>query len=242
MEFKQLKNNWEELGKSDPYWAVLSDPAKINNQWDLKQFYQTGINFVQTIDKKFSPLAHIRYGQVLDFGCGPGRITQALAQKSQSAIGVDVSSTMIAEARKHNRFPAKCAYKVNPHVGLPDFASDTFDLVFSYITLQHIEPQYTLQYLTDFIRIAKPGGHILFNLPTQPPFFFRVLKACIGQRGLNWLRRRYYRKSSVIEMHAIPEDEMKQFFDKSNVELVATLPDDRIGMRWQSNFYLLKAT
>ncbi|WP_373288585.1 class I SAM-dependent methyltransferase [Brucella endophytica] len=37
----------------------------------------------------------------LDFGCGVGRVTQALATKFHKAIGIDISPTMIAKAENY---------------------------------------------------------------------------------------------------------------------------------------------
>jgi hypothetical protein len=31
MKIDKLKKNWDALGEEDAYWAVLSDPSKINN-------------------------------------------------------------------------------------------------------------------------------------------------------------------------------------------------------------------
>ena len=33
---------WEQYAQSDPLWAILSDPAMKNRQWDLQHFFQTG--------------------------------------------------------------------------------------------------------------------------------------------------------------------------------------------------------
>jgi len=240
MKLKDLKENWEALGEEDPYWAVLSDPTKINNKWDLDVFYRTGEELLVNVVDKFSTEFGIKFGKVLDFGCGPGRITQALARRSSSVVGVDISSTMIEKAIAYNKFPTKCSYKVNSTDALPDFADNSFDLVFSYITLQHIEPKFALNYIKDFIRIAKPGGHILFNLPTEPPVFFKILRTLVGNTGLNLIRRQYYGKSSVIEMHAIKKEVILNLAKEKNAPVIAMKPDDRLGMKWKSNFYLLR--
>jgi len=42
----------------------------------------------------------LRFGRALDFGCGPGRVTRALAAWFDESVGVDVSPVMIAEALK----------------------------------------------------------------------------------------------------------------------------------------------
>lgn len=240
MKLEELKENWESLGAEDPYWAVLSDPAKINNKWDLNVFYRTGEELLNSVVDKLDVNKQIKFGQVLDFGCGPGRITQALAKRSKSTVGVDISSTMIEKAKAYNKFPDSCRYLVNSKSDLSQLHSDSFDFVFSYITLQHVKPEYSRKYIQDFIRVTKPGGHIFFNLPTKPPLFFRMMKTIIGAWGINHIRRLYYKKSSVIEMHSIAENDVSAIAQSSGSEIITITPDERIGMGWESRFYFLR--
>ncbi len=239
MHIDKLKENWDALGEDDAYWAVLSDPSKINNGWELTEFYKTGIQTIRALQRHVKD-AGIKYGKVLDFGCGPGRLTQALAMRSSSVVGVDISDSMISKARAYNKFPEKVRYQVNEKPSLADFESNSFHLVFSLITLQHIEPQYSTAYIKEFVRVCKPGGHILFNLPTEPPHFFKVLKTLVGHSGINLIRKIYYRKSSVIEMHPVSEDAVLNIAKENGAEVVKVFPDTKIGMGWKSNYYLFQ--
>ena len=47
----------------------------------------------------------LRHGTALDFGCGVGRLTHALAPHFERTYGVDVSSTMIEQAQAARRAP-----------------------------------------------------------------------------------------------------------------------------------------
>ena len=40
-------------------------------------------------------------------------------------------------------------------------------LVYSNIVLQHIHPHYSKQYLKEFLRVLKPGGMLVFQLPSE---------------------------------------------------------------------------
>ena len=37
-----LQRNWNEWGRRDPYYAIISRPDRRGNQWDLDEFLQTG--------------------------------------------------------------------------------------------------------------------------------------------------------------------------------------------------------
>jgi hypothetical protein len=42
MTFKSQQENWEALAETDPLWAVLSEPEKRGNLWDVGEFYRSG--------------------------------------------------------------------------------------------------------------------------------------------------------------------------------------------------------
>lgn len=104
---------------------------------------------------------YLRAGmRVLDAGCGPGSITQGMAQRVAPAevIGVDFAESQIDRAKKdaaaqgvrNVRFLKTGCYS------LP-FENETFDGVFSHALLEHLsEPK---KALAEFHRVLKPGGH-----------------------------------------------------------------------------------
>jgi len=240
MKLEQLEQNWNELGKDDPYWAVLTDPNKKNNQWTDKDFFETGDRHFNNILKTLHAENVTGKNRALDFGCGPGRISQAMCRHFTTVVGVDISNAMIEKAKSVNKFPQKCTYQVNTKNDLSAFEDASFDLVFSYITLQHINPKYSIPYIKEFTRIVKPQGHIIFNLPTQPPFYYNLIINTIGHRGLNLLRKIYFRKKWVMEMHWVKEANIRQLMQEQNCEIITTTADKGVGEKWQSNFYLIR--
>ena len=94
--------DWEEIGRSNPYFGVLTDPryktANLNGQ-ALAAFFASGeadISWASEVQKRRYP--DFAPGSALDFGCGVGRLTRALAAATGDAFGVDVSEAMLAEA------------------------------------------------------------------------------------------------------------------------------------------------
>jgi len=99
----------------------------------------------------------VRLRRALDFGCGAGRLTQALARHVERVTGVDISERMVALARQHCSDERVC-FVQNVRPDLKVFACRSFDLVYSRITLQHIAPRYTRRYLREFIRVLGAGA------------------------------------------------------------------------------------
>ena len=75
----------------------------------------------------------------LDFGCGLGRLTQALATHFASVTGVDIAGSMVEGAQARNVFPDRVSYVVNTAATLP-FDDASFDFVYSVLVLQHVPP------------------------------------------------------------------------------------------------------
>ncbi len=77
--FEKLQNTWDGFGKIDPLWAILTQPDKRNNKWDINEFFKTGEEEITQVMEYINSL-HISLSRnkALDFGCGVGRLTQAL--------------------------------------------------------------------------------------------------------------------------------------------------------------------
>jgi ubiquinone/menaquinone biosynthesis C-methylase UbiE len=103
------------------------------------------------------------HGNALDFGCGAGRLTQALAANFARAVGVDISLIMIELAEKHNSFPASSQYIASGSDSLP-LGDGTFSFVYSSIALQHIQPSVAERYIAELLRVLKPGGTLVFQV------------------------------------------------------------------------------
>jgi SAM-dependent methyltransferase len=134
---------WEEWGRRDPYFGVITDPRFRSGKIDedaKREFLASGESHVQgvlsTIRKHFDPAFAPR--SVLDFGCGVGRLLLPFAKLAEDVVGLDVSPSMLQEARRN------CDAQRLDNVRL--FRSDDdlstltgeFDLIHSCIVFQHI--------------------------------------------------------------------------------------------------------
>lgn len=166
-----LRRHWDGLGRHDPMWAILSDPAKLGRGWEADEFFATGradiAALLEYIDHDLVPRGlRRRWGRALDFGCGLGRLSQALARHFARVDGVDIAQSMVEQARGHDRSGGRVRYHVNLATTLP-FADASFDLVYSNIVLQHIPREPALAYIAEFVRVLVPGGLVIFSLPSR---------------------------------------------------------------------------
>ena len=99
------KKTWDALAQIDPMWAILTDAQKQGGKWDSGDFFQQGRTEIQGLLSELKDLGiPAAEGDVLDFGCGIGRLSQAFCEHFRSCTGVDISPHMIARAAEHNRF------------------------------------------------------------------------------------------------------------------------------------------
>ena len=95
MNLKNLRKNWDAFGKADPMWAIITNPDKKGNKWDKDEFFLTGRREIGNLIRYINSLHfEIKRKKVLDFGCGIGRLSQALARHFESVHGVDIANVL----------------------------------------------------------------------------------------------------------------------------------------------------
>lgn len=102
--------------------------------------------------------------RVLDFGCGPGVMSLALAGMGYEVHGVDGSPRMIemalAEQRRTGATNARFSQMDAREFTLPE---NTYDAVICSSVLQYVDDDRKL--LSDLVRVLRPGGVLLISVP-----------------------------------------------------------------------------
>ena len=151
MRLRTLRRHWDELGRQDPLWAILTSPDKQGNRWSIDEFLQTGRDEIAAVMAYLDRRAiHVPRGRALDFGCGAGRLTRALAGYFDEVIGIDIAPSMIEAARQLHAGTGGIQFIVNTSTSLEGVESGSVDFVYSRLVLQHIHPRYVRQYLAEF--------------------------------------------------------------------------------------------
>ncbi len=166
---KSLQRQWDRFGRKDPLWAVLSLPEKRHGRWNEQEFFETGRCEIEDVLRRAGDLGSMPPRErALDFGCGVGRLTQALAGVFDGCDGVDIAPSMIALAEKYNRFPDRCRYHLNDQADLRLFADASFSFVYSNLVLQHMPSELSRIFVAEFLRVLAPGGLLVFHIPAEP--------------------------------------------------------------------------
>jgi 2-polyprenyl-3-methyl-5-hydroxy-6-metoxy-1,4-benzoquinol methylase len=154
---------WEEWGRRDPYFGVITDPKfrRGNITDDTKrEFFESGawhVNYVmkvvhQHIDVNFRPK------RVLEFGCGVGRLLVPFASIAEEVVGLDVSPSMLQEAKRNCEESRATNVKLLLSDDTLSSLSGDFDLIHSCIVFQHIPIERGRLIFSQLLQHLNPGG------------------------------------------------------------------------------------
>jgi cyclopropane fatty-acyl-phospholipid synthase-like methyltransferase len=213
-------------------YGVLTLPGKAG-QWDEQEFYEHGRLEVGAVFGQLG-LAGVEppTDSVLDFGSGAGRLCMALAERFEQVDGVDISTSMVDFANQHNTVGSRVRFHHYDGVDLSMFADNTFGMVLSLITLQHVPPQSAERYLAEFVRVVRPGGVVAFQtLGTRdtPRLRSRVRVAA----HMFW--RHQIRRQLRFDVHTRPIEEITAIVEGAGATVASVIPDMR-GGTWGPSF------
>ena len=157
LDLRDTDADWRELGASQPYWGVLSHPDFLTENITpegIETFYLSGRQYIAQMVETLTKLTgQAPSGPALDFGCGVGRLAEAMAEYVPTT-GLDISPGMLELARKRG---GKATYTDTLPAG-------PFGWINSFIVLQHIPPDRGMEILHDLLSRLAPGGMISIQL------------------------------------------------------------------------------
>jgi SAM-dependent methyltransferase len=225
--------DWDDLATVDPLWAVLSADGKRNGGWDLDEFFATGEADIAAILATAAELRRpAKTATALDFGCGVGRLTRALAGRYTTTLGIDVSPRMIEQARRLNTATTNASFETadEPPQG-------PFDLVLANLVLQHLPSKALARvYVMRLIRATAPDGLTVFQLPTRLPLAQRLqprrrLYATLRALHLN-PQRLHAAGLHPVRMLALPEADIRAAVEQAGATTAKTEPAGDSSLRY----------
>ena len=166
-----IATEWRQYGKDAPHWSVLTGdefkPEQISD--NIEKFYATGRDHVQDM---LNPISRSgfdisRFNRVMDFGCGVGRLTLALAPIADRIIGVDISPPHLALAKDRATHIEDINVEFVSINEVDDILSlGKFNLIISFIALQHNPPPVISKILSNLLSSLANGGFAIIQVPT----------------------------------------------------------------------------
>jgi 2-polyprenyl-3-methyl-5-hydroxy-6-metoxy-1,4-benzoquinol methylase len=220
-------DQWERLGRVDPYYGVYSLDEFRGRQLDPNaraRFFTSGQEYIEglladvkrLVDPGFTP------DRALEYGCGVGRLLIPLARRSRELVGVDVSASMLAEAAQNcEEFGVSGVTLIGTDAmsrQRPDF-----NFVHSALVLQHVPTRQGEQIVFHLVRLLRPGGVAAIHVPiaAKPHLaaFNAVMKLPLAPNLLNVVRGRPW-SHPQMQMNVYNVNRLLRIVDDHGVELV----------------------
>ena len=222
-------------------WAVLVTPEGRRGGWHAEEFFATGRSEVDgalTAAAKFG--ARPGHAVALDFGCGVGRLSIALAAHADRVIGVDLSPPMLDQARG-NDDTGRCTFVLNTGTDLSMVDDGSVDIAYSSLVLQHIPPPHNAKYLDELLRVLRPGGLLVVQLATRPDRSARGLVARIApQVAMRFAQRCLLGYPAPMEMHAMSTDSVISAAVNRGADVLGAVVEPMYGGHWRYTRYFIE--
>ncbi|HWH44347.1 MAG TPA: class I SAM-dependent methyltransferase [Thermoleophilaceae bacterium] len=163
---ERMRRFWDERAGEDAFFFV--DDRQAYRGTDEAAFWASGEEgldaLLSILGVELDP-AH----DVVEVGCGVGRMTRAIAARARSVRALDVSERMLALAREHNPALESVEWVHGDGRSLAGIEDASADAVVSHVVFQHIpDPQVTLGYVREIGRVLRPGGFAAFQVSNDP--------------------------------------------------------------------------
>ncbi|MFL5913881.1 MAG: class I SAM-dependent methyltransferase [Gaiellaceae bacterium] len=157
---------WDERAREDPFFFV--DNRLEYGHPDLDRFWAGGERDLEMMLTAID-VSLRSDDDVVELGCGIGRLTRPIAARCRSVRALDVSPRMIELARSYNPELADVEWLVGDGTSLAGIGDASADACISHVVLQHIpEPAISLGYIREMGRVLRPGGWAAFQFSTVP--------------------------------------------------------------------------
>jgi len=134
----------------------------------IKNLYQKLTHYSSEDKKLLSFLRkHVEKNDVLDVGCGYGRILRLLETQNYNALGVEINPEIVDTC---NRDGLHC-------VTVDDFfngnnAQKKWDTIVMFHVIEHLEPEKCFEFMDQYLDFLKPGGLLVIATPLLTPYFY----------------------------------------------------------------------
>ncbi|HVC55819.1 MAG TPA: class I SAM-dependent methyltransferase [Stellaceae bacterium] len=222
---------WTELGRERPHWSVLAGPEYLPDAAASREseFYDSGLWDLRML---LATLARVgrepgQFPVLFEFGCGLGRVTWHLGGAFERVIGADISVHHLELARQALQARGIANVELR-QATLADFGmSQPYDLWFSRIVLQHNPPPVIAAIIERALRMLRPQGLAVFQVPVYLE----------GYRFKLDEYRRDRASFGPFEMHALPQPTILDIARAAACTLLEVREDGAAGDPWISQVF-----
>lgn len=162
----------------------ISNIKRVIGDTSVERFAMGGAMIFKNAEHLLRQLGHTwgDFPQILDWGCGAGRLTRYLVSDTSSAVtGIDIDADNIAWCQATY---TRARFEVVPLRPPTSLEGGRFNLVFGLSVLTHLQESDQFAWLAELHRLTIPGALLLLSVqgPTQyayngfPPKTYREIQ------------------------------------------------------------------
>jgi ubiquinone/menaquinone biosynthesis C-methylase UbiE len=161
-----MEHFWDERAREDAAYFV--DNLLDYGNADMEDFWARGrravAGILEPLGVELQPT-----DEVVEIGCGIGRLTRVMAERAERVWAFDVSSEMLRQARELLGDLDNVEWLHGDGSTLAPVADGAASACFSFVVFQHLpDPAITLAYVTEMGRVLRPGGWSAFQISNDP--------------------------------------------------------------------------
>lgn len=169
----EMREFWDERASEDALYFV--DNRREYGNVDEEAFWAGGVAdlnaLLDLVGASLEPT-----DEVVEIGCGVGRLTRVIASRCVGVTAFDVSGRMVELARERNPSLENVEWVVGDGRTLNPVGDASVDACISHVVFQHIpDPTITLGYVREIGRVLRPGGWSAFQVSNAPAVHVRPL-------------------------------------------------------------------
>ena len=170
-EAARMRAFWDARARENAMYYIHSQLDY--DEVDPAAFWASGR---ENLDRTLAPFGlEIAQGdEVVEIGCGIGRMTRAIAERCAFVTGIDVAPEMVQRGRQALADLDNVCLLLGNGRDLGSISDHSVDVVYSFIVFQHIpDPAITCRYIGEIGRILRPGGWTVFQVSQRHEFHRR---------------------------------------------------------------------
>jgi SAM-dependent methyltransferase len=163
---RHMQEFWDARARENALYFI--DNTVDYTSPDADEFWASGERSVDAILELLG--ARIEgHEELVEVGCGIGRITRALAARAKAVVAIDISAQMLEQAKEVNPGLDNVRWLHGEGTSLAGVDDASVDGLFSHVVFQHIpDPEVTYSYVRDMGRVLRPGGWAAFQVSNDP--------------------------------------------------------------------------
>jgi len=196
----------------------------------------------QELESLFGRLgADPRGGVCVEVGCGSGRMTPLLAGRFDRVIALDVSPSMIDQARAAVGSARNVEFLAVSGERLDGVADGSADALLCYLVLQHLPRRsLVLRYLAEFARVLAPAGEAYVQIPVLDAGprsrLWRALRGALVP--LLWRARRLPRHDPALRGVRLTQAELDAGLARAGLRVAARDVGPDAPYRYSTDVFL----